>query len=913
MATGGTYNAAFLGQRLFEETAAAALRLIPTLGANTPALNTIHDSQEIPYPGGEESVALALRLANILRWNNAMMVGKANTHHKVGGHIGTFASNADMAMTLLLHFFHRSTTGGRDDHLWIQGHDSPGYYALLNLFDIVTDDQIDRFRRTAGFIDPTGKIVIDAGEGLGVTSYPHAIAMPKVWHNRSVVMGCSGSQSIYTAWVDRWLHETGLRTGAHENRGWVILGDASTREPEHQADLDRATKIGARLRHLINVNLQGLDGVADADGNGDLMSVLEARYKGAGWKAIKVIFDHHWDSLLENDPRGLIAQRMAELPDGAIHSLHGKNGAFWRENFFGKSGRGRWENQEKNPELADLVSDLSDGELDQLGWGGHDPTKIYNALSEADSHEGPSVVLFRTIKGKGLGRRQAEMTIHGWKRPSEKDLPDLRDALGAPFTDGELVVSDKSQFPLWKPGKDSPDLSYLSERREALGGIVPQRVVVEPPAIQLSPEFRERTFGTWLRRDTGTSISTTVALNIWAALMTHPELGRLFPLVVADELDTYGGNNIGHNAGYFNPEGQHYTPANAADRLRAIVEGPLGKILGVGISEMGGMAAWTALATAYSRYGLPVVPVFISYAKFLFPHVGSWIWGAGDMQARGFLFSATAGKTTLGTEGEEHADGETPLIAHAMPHVRTFDPALSYEMAALIEAGINAMMGPGDRENKIWHLLMYNEHFPNLPRPAEVTDAMIRQGIYLFSTNEGEADLAGRPRVQLLGSGPIFFEAIRAQKILAEQFGVASGVWSLTSASELAREAEDASREALYEPGTSRKPLVTQLLEARGDHGPVIAATDYLRSWPGLLANWIPGGLTMLGAEGFGFPDTRPVLRRAYGIDAESQVVAALSRLARSGTASNITPSTVVDYMAHHSIDPSRRHPSRIR
>lgn len=936
IAQGGAYSGPFLAHNLFARVVEAAIGLglgasvapsaSPVTGPSieTPHVNTIPPEDQIEYPGGTEAVAHTERLAQIARFIASTMVARSNHENKVGGHIGTMDSNADIALILLLHFLKGRANFRVPDVYRGQGHDSPFWYAILRMLGVLTDKNELRFRREVGYIDESGQPVIDEDKRVGLPSYEHAEGRPDIWTRNSVVMGLGGLSSVWQPVADAWIRNH------HENISerdvWVMLGDAASREPEHQADLDIPVRDKLKVRHLYNINHKGLDGPPDGDGNSNVMRTLERRYAAAGWKVIKVVTDSHWDPLLAKDTEGLVQKRLSELNDGDFQAMVGRDGAFIREYFFNGDGHGTFDGKTyhpaaPNPKLKALVADLTDDEIVQLGWGGHDPIKIFNALKQADEHDGPAVVLFNTVKGLSIGRHAKSLTVHGVHDFTYADMLAIRDALNAPFSDEELgrpaqpdpadpegkrtlPGTEEVRFPFWRAEETDPDaIAYLRDKRDELGGVVPQRVIIEPPAIELPDDI----FRSLETRDSGQLISTTALYMMLNALMTHPALRAHFPVVLADENNTFGGNNNASRLGYFSLQGQLYLPANADRPNEVYRQDPKGQFLPVGISEAAAMAVWGNLATAYADMGVAVIPIFISYSMFLMQHVGSWIWGAQDDQARGILVGGTAGKDTLSFEGTVHQDGNSPLIAHAHPRVRTFDPAFPFDMAAILKNAVRRMYGPdpAKRLNEILYLLTYNEKWPVLGRPQGVTDDMILRGLYtLVGADER---LAGQAQATLISSGPILFEALKARDTLQDRFRIGIEVMNATSYGQLAREASAVADHNIEHPRDPRVPLVTQLLAGR--KGPIVASSDYMEELPGLIRHLVPQGMIVRGTGGMGKSDTRRVLRRRYKVDAESQVLAVLFGLLQQGTA-GITPDVLEAYMAECRMDPRRRHPS---
>ncbi len=864
----------------------------------TPQVNSIPATHERPHPG---DLRIERDLLHAVRWNAAMMVDGANERFPgIGGHLGTLASNAKILVTLMLHFFRGKDHPLGGDHLFIQGHDSPGVYALQHLLGRFTDDQLLRFRREVGTLDAeTGDIAIDAGQGLGLSSYPHPYLMPEDWEFHSVSMGLAPQLAIHQARVDRWLAAQEMKDASH-SRVWAILGDGSMEEPEAQADLHIAGTEKLPVKFLINCNLQRLDG--PVRGNGNIMLELESRYRAAGWKVIKVITGGLWDDLLSRDTDGRIAQRMSEIPDGQFQTFATKDGAYIREVFFGKKGlpqvdeAGTVAYPEDNPELLKLIEGMSDDDIKGLNIGGHDFTKVWNAMKAAEEHDGPVAVLFRTVKGYAMGESQASMSIHGLKHTKAEARRALRDRLGIPLSDDEVA-----RFAFWHPGEESEIARYLRERREVLGGPAPRRVVVEPGAIEpLEKTFLELDAGSGTR-----DLSTTMAwMSLYFNLMSDPEVGRYFTEVVADEIDTFGGRPHIAKFGIHSPTPQLYLPADHKYTMVRYREGTKGRIWQMGISEAAAISAFTALGTAYATHGVPIIPAFILYSKFLFQRVGDQIWGAGDMRTRGFLIGATAGRTTLNGEGLQHEDGESHLVASAYPRVRPYDPAFAYEMAAIARDGVRRFFGAGPRSDEIVYMTAYNENYVMPPRPAGVTDDMILSGLYLFRPADDPDRTPASDRVQLLGSGSILPQALKAQEILRHKYGVDADVWSATSYPMLARQAEKRERDDLLHPERKPEtPLVTQLL---GGRGPVVAVSDYVKALPRLVASWVPQGMTALGTDGYGRSDLRAVLRRFFGNDAQWIALASLSRLEKIG---GVATGTSAKALRELGIDPNAPYP----
>ncbi len=863
---------------------------------HTPQVNTIPAYAEQPFPGGDVALQHTLQLTNALKWNAMAMVAGANERHPgVGGHIGTFASSAEIMSVLLTQFFRGKNAEGGGDQLFIQGHDSPGIYAFDHLMGGLSEAQLLRFRREVGVQDSaSGTILIDAGTGKGLSSYPHTFLMPDKWEFHSVSMGLANQMAIRLGQANHWLHHQGL-ADTSGSRVWGIFGDGSAEEPESQVDLYLAAQQKLPVKFLFNCNLQRLDG--PVRGNENIMWELESRYRGAGWKVIKVMHSHDWDDLFARDPHGLIAQRMAEIPDGQFQTYQVEGGAYLREHFFGK--RGPFGQEQENPELLQVVAHLSDDQLAQLRWGGHDYERIYNAMRVAEKHDGPAVILFRTVKGNGIPEMQSTMSVHGNKKL--KGRVHYRDVLNIPLDD-----ESAQGLRLYQPDSDEGFVEFARERRAVLGGSALERRQHELPCIEL-PDSIFSPFDEASRGRNGVS-STMVWMRMWEKIMSDPAAGKYFTEIVADEIRTFGGDGHIRKFGLYHPAEQRYLPADHQYKAVRYTEGPEGRIHQVGISEAAAISTFTSLATMYSTHGAPVVPAYIFYSKFGFQRIGDQIWGAGDMRARGFLIGATAGRTTLNGEGLQHEDGESHLMASAYPSVRAYDPAFAYELAAITREGIRRMYGADESHDEIYYLTVYNENHQMPARPQGVTDAMINSGLYLFREASAELVAQGAPQVQLLGSGTLMFEAIRAQELLADA-GVAAHLYSVTSYVELAREAERAEEHNLWHPGSS--PRVSHVSRSlKPERGPVIAASDYVKALPRLIQPWLRPSMIVLGTDGYGRSDTREVLRRFFRVDAESTTVAAMAALARAG---HISPERVQSLIDELGFDSERPHPLDLR
>jgi len=828
----------------------------------TPYVNTIPPALEPPYPGDD---VIEKRIRRIIRWNAVAMVLRANKRFPgIGGHLSTYASAATLYEVGFNHFF-RGKEGERPaDIIYFQGHASPGIYARAFLEGRITTEQMDHFRREVG--------------RQGLSSYPHPWLMPDFWEFPTVSMGLGPISAIYQARFYRYLVNRGLLPrGEEEARVWAFLGDGETDEPESLGSLSIAAREGLdNLIFVINCNLQRLDG--PVRGNGKIIQELEAVFHGAGWNVIKVIWGREWDQLLARDADGLLVKRMNEVVDGRFQRYSTEDGAYTRKDFFGA-----------DPRLLALVDHLSDEEIQRLRRGGHDAHKVYAAYQAAASHRGsPTVILAKTVKGWTLGEgAEGRNVSHQAKKLNLSDLRAFRDLLELPIPDSQL-----EEAPFYMPPADSPVVQYLRDRRAALGGAVPRRFVQKRPLATPPREF----FAEFLEgTKPGLDASTTQAYaRILARLLAEPEIGKRIVPIIPDEARTFGLEALFRKYGIYSAVGQLYEPVDY-NLLISYREAKDGQMLEEGITEAGSLASFTAAGTAYATYGEPMIPMYIFYSMFGFQRTGDSIWAAGDSRAKGFLFGATAGRTTLSGEGLQHQDGHSHLLASTVPNVRAYDPAFAYEVALIIQDGLARMYADG--ENVFYYVTLQNEAYPQPALPDGVADQVIR-GLYRFRP----APIAPRApglSAQLLGSGSILNEVLRAQTLLAERFGIAADVWSAPSYQLLRRDALQAERWSRLHPAASpRRPYVAEQLD--GTSGPIVAASDYMKAVPDQIARWVRGGLTSLGTDGYGRSDTRPALRRHFEVDAESIAIATLSRLKDIGV---ISADVVQDAMGEFQID----------
>ncbi|MFO0936852.1 MAG: pyruvate dehydrogenase (acetyl-transferring), homodimeric type [Gemmataceae bacterium] len=821
----------------------------PSGGVTTPYVNTIRVEDQARFPGNRD---LERKIKSAVRWNAMAMVKKANKNTNVGGHIATFASAATLYEIGQNHFFRGKTDTHPGDVVFYQGHASPGMYARAFLEGRIDETHLNNFRQE---LQPGG----------GLSSYPHPWLMPEFWQYPTVSMGLGPIMSIYHARFNRYLRDRGLSPAADHARVWAFLGDGECDEPESLGCISLAAR--ERLDNLtwvINCNLQRLDG--PVRGNGKIIQELEGMFRGAGWNVIKLIWSSPWDDLLAQDYTGALQRRMMEVVDGEYQEYIYRGPAFFRETFF------------NTPELKAMVSHLSDDQLLMLKRGGHDPLKVYAAYKAATEHKNqPTVILVKTVKGYGIPGAEATNTAHQAKKLTAKESPkdellpllQFRDKFGLPFTDDNI-----KSIPFYKPDADSPEMKYLFERRAALGGFNPMRSLMKAPCQPPQRESFARLYQATLE---GKPQSTTLA---WVTLMTQlcrdPNVGELLVPIVPDEGQTFGMPPMYKSFGMYSSVGQTYSPVDKGT-LTEYKEATDGQILQEGINEAGAMASWIAAGTAYSTHGVNTIPFYIYYSMFGFQRIGDLAWAGADARCRGFLMGATAGRTTINGEGLQHEDGHSHLVAATIPSCRPYDPAFAYELSVIIEDGINAMYVRD--EECFYYLTVYNEAYPMPAMPGEQVREGILKGIYPYKTvrPEGAAN-----EVQLLGSGVILNDVLRAQQILANQYKIASTVYSATSYPMLRRDAIECERfNRLHPEQTGRFPYIQKVLG--NTKGPIVASSDYLRLLPEMIGPYLDGRLLALGTDGFGRSETRKSLRRFFEVDAEHVVIASLYALAERG------------------------------
>jgi len=808
--------------------------------ANTPYINTIPAESQPPFPGSRE---IERRIKSLIRWNAMAMVVKANKlENGIGGHISTYASAATLYEVGFNHFFKGKGEDYEGDQIYFQGHASPGIYARAFLEGRLTIEQLENFRR-------------ELKPGGGLSSYPHPWLMPSFWEFPTVSMGLGPIMAIYQARFNKHLEDRGLKKNA--GKVWAFLGDGETDEPEALGAISLAAREKLdNLIFVINCNLQRLDG--PVRGNGKIVQELEAIFRGAGWNVIKALWGSTWDEVLAKDKNEKLVKRMGETVDGQYQKYTVESGKYFREHFFGS-----------DPELLDMVSHFSDEQLRKMTRGGHDPEKVYAAYKAAVEHKGaPTVILAKTIKGYGLGESgEGKNITHSQKKLNEDELREFRTRFGIPISD-----EDVAKAPFYKPADDSPEMIYLKERREKLGGYVPSRKVTVRP-MKTPPEdiFEEFYKGTEGKE----ASSTMVFVRILAKLLKDKEIGKYIVPIVPDEARTFGMESLFRQVGIYSHAGQLYEPVDAASLLY-YKEATNGQILEEGITEAGGMSSFIAAGTAYATHGLNMIPFFVYYSMFGLQRIGDLAWAAADMQGKGFLIGGTAGRTTLAGEGLQHQDGNSHLLAYPIPNLVAYDPAYAYELAVIIRDGIRRMYE--EQENVYYYITVMNENYPmpEMPNIEGIKDGIVK-GMYRFKPSE-KKNL--KLKAHLLGSGAILNEALKAQEILENDYKVSADVWSVTSYKELRRDGLEAERWNLLHPTQQAKvPYVTTCFA--NEEGVVVAASDYVKTLPDSISKWIDKEMVSLGTDGFGRSEGRSSLRDFFEVDARYIVVAALYALAK--------------------------------
>jgi pyruvate dehydrogenase E1 component len=816
--------------------------------SNTAYINTIAKHEQPAYPGNRE---IERRIKSFVRWNAMAMVVRANKATAapglggVGGHISTFASSATLYEVAQNHIFRgRGESGFDGDMVYFQGHGSPGMYSRAYMEGRLNEDHLLNFRR-------------ELQDHPGLSSYPHPWLMPDFWEYPTVSMGLGPIMSIYQARFNEYLHDRGIKDTSNQ-RVWAYLGDGECDEPESLGAITLAGREKLdNLKFVINCNLQRLDG--PVRGNGKIIQELEALFRGAGWNVIKVVWGDDWDPLLEADELGLLVKRMGEVVDGQYQKYVGMPGEYTREHFFGK-----------HPELIEMVKNYSDEKLLRMRRGGHDPEKVYAAYKAAEDHKGqPTVILAKTIKGYGLGEAGEGRNIaHNQKKMNEAELLEFRTRFGIPISD-----EDVGKAPFYKPSEDSIEMKYMREQRIKLGGPVPSRPTKVPTMeVPRFEDYRKRIDDDSEKKEMSTTMG---AVRLLSSLVRDKKIGKNIVPIVPDESRTFGMEGMFRQVGIYAHAGQLYEPVDRTETAY-YKEAKDGQLLEEGISEAGSMASFNAAGTAYSAHGINMIPFYIYYSMFGFQRIGDLIWAAADMRAKGFLLGGTAGRTSLNGEGLQHQDGHSLLNAIAFPTVRAYDPAFHYETAVIIFDGLKKLYEDG--ETAIYYLMVGNDNYI-MPKMPDGCEEGIIKGIYKFRTKESEQ---GKHRVQLFGSGAIMNCVLKAQEILADQYGVSSDVWSVTSYNELRRDAQECKRWNMFHPTMEpRKSYLETVLE--GSEGPFIASSDYVQAHSEQVAQFLPDEFLALGTDGMGRSETRPALRRHFEVDAECVTVAALYQLCKQG------------------------------
>jgi len=865
----GSDRAHFLLEQLIDHARQAGIDV--PFSATTAYVNTIPTEQEERCPGNLE---IEERLRAYMRWNAMAMVVKANRLNPadggdLGGHISSFASVATMFGAGFNHFWHGDTPEHGGDLLYIQGHSAPGIYARAFLEGRISEEQLLNFRQEV--------------DGKGISSYPHPKLMPEFWQFPTVSMGLGPLMAIYQARFLKYLHARGF-ADTSKRKVWVFCGDGEMDEPESLGAIGLAAREKLdNLIFIVNCNLQRLDG--PVRGNGKIIQELEGEFRGSGWNVIKLLWGGYWDPLLLRDKDGELRKIMMDTVDGDYQAFRANDGAFVRKHFFGR-----------HPKTLEMVAKMSDDDIWRLQRGGHDPQKVYAAYHRAVNHKGqPTVMLIKTVKGFGMGKAgEGKNIAHQAKKLTDEDIKTFRDRFNIPVTDEQLANGD---VPFYKPAENTPEMKYLHERREALGGYLPKRRTKAEEQLPVPPL---ETFKAVLEPTAeGREISTTQAyVRFITQLLRDQTLGpRVVPILV-DEARTFGMEGLFRQIGIYSPEGQKYTPQDR-DQVSYYREDKSGQILQEGINEAGGMASWIAAATSYSTNNRVMIPFYIYYSMFGFQRIGDLAWAAGDMQARGFLLGGTSGRTTLNGEGLQHEDGHSHILAGTIPNCVSYDPTFAHEVAVIMHEGLKRMVER--QENVFYYLTLLNENYPH-PGLKPGTEEQILKGMYLL-----EEGAKKTPRVNLLGSGTILRESQAAKQLLEAEWGVAANVWSCPSFNELARDGQACERWNLLHPTDApRLPFVTQQLSAH--NGPVIASTDYMKNYADQIRAFIPKGraFKVLGTDGFGRSDFRSRLREHFEVNRHYIVVAALKALAEEGS---VPAAKVAEAIKKYGIDVEKINP----
>ena len=834
--------------------------LVPT----TDYINTISPEDELAFPGDE---AIERTYRAWMRWNAAIMVHRAQRPGiAVGGHISSFASSASLYEVGFNHFFKGHDHPDGSDQIYIQGHAAPGPYARAFLEGRLSEDELDSFRQEKS--RPT----------RGLPSYPHPRLMPDFWQFPTVSMGLGPISAIYQAQFNRYLQARGFKDTSNQHV-WAFLGDGELDEVESRGALQLAANDGLdNLTFVVNANLQRLDG--PVRGNGKIIQEIESFFRGAGWNVIKVIWGREWDALLSKDHDGALVDLMNKTPDGDYQTYKTEDGAFVRENFFNR-----------DPRTAALVADMTDDQIWSLKRGGHDYNKIYAAYQAAVNHKGqPTVIIAKTIKGYGLGKSfEGRNATHQMKKLKIEDLKKFRDEMRIPIADSQLEA-DPYLPPYYRPESGSPEIEYMLERRRALGGFLPER-------RSKYVDFKlpdEKAYEVPRKGSGNQEVATTMAfVRMLKDILRSEGTGERVQLIIPDEARTFGMDAFFPTSKIYNPHGQHYISVDR-ELLLNYKESESGQILHTGINEAGSVAAFTASGSSYSTHGQPIIPIYVFYSMFGFQRTADSLWLAGDQMVRGFLIGATAGRTTLTGEGLQHADGHSPIIASTNPAVVAYDPAYGYEIAHIVRSGLERMYGGEHPDpNVMYYLTVYNEPMLQPAEPEDVDVDGILRGIHKISDSDG----SGIP-AQILASGVAVPWALEAQALLRE-WGVSAAVWSVTSWGELRKDGLAADQQRfLYPNQDAPMPYITQKLADA--QGPVVGVSDYMHALPDMLRPWIPGDYATLGADGFGFSDTRPAARRHFKIDGPSIAVRVLQQLASQGKLdASVSQSAIDKYRLH--------------
>ncbi len=839
----------------------------PIASLNTPYVNTIPAEREAKLPGDP---AVERRLRSIIRWNAIAMVVRANkASSEIGGHIASYQSLATLYEVGFNHFWHAASDEHGGDLVYFQGHSSPGNYARAFLEGRLSAEQLDGFRQ-------------EVSKPGGLSSYPHPWLMPEFWQFPTVSLGIGGITSAYQARFMKYLDARGI-SETSGRKVWAFLGDGEMDEPESMGAIGFAGREQLdNLIWVVNCNLQRLDG--PVRGNGKIIQELESDFRGAGWNVIKVIWGSKWDPLLAEDTDGRLVRVMEECVDGEYQTFKSRDGAYVREQFFGR-----------DPVLLERVKDMSDQEIWLLNRGGLDQQKVYAAYNEAVRHTGqPTVILAKTIKGYGMGvSGEGQMITHQAKKMTEEALLAFRDRFELPLSDEQVKAAE-----YYKPPDDAPEMEYLSECRAALGGSLPmRRRRAEPLEVPALETFKGQLEGTGERE-----VSTTMAfVRVLAALLRDKKLAKHIVPIVPDESRTFGMEGMFRQIGIYSPMGQLYQPQDS-EQLMFYKEDQHGQILEEGITEAGSTSSFIAAGTSYSAHGVQMIPFYIYYSMFGYQRVGDLVWAAADSRTRGFMLGGTAGRTTLNGEGLQHEDGHSHLLFSVVPTCRAYDPAFGYEVAVIVQDGLRRMVA--EQEDVFYYITLMNENYHHPAMPSGAEEGILR-GMYRLRSGGSDE---GRPRVRLLGSGTILNEVLAAAELLEEEFEVAADVWSVTSFSELRRNGIEVERWNMLHPTEdARSAYVSECLSEDG--GPVVASTDYVRAVADQIRQWVPGRYRVLGTDGFGRSDYRSALRRFFEVDRHYVVVAALKELADEGA---IDAKRVQEAIERYEIDPQAPMPTTV-